>query len=148
MGQRQEGQKRESTAADIPSMVARLEGETSGCLCSPLGRSACTNKRTPGLWSNGNQTCPRTKSLFSLSPSLLLTPSLCMTSAAPTRTPAEGRTSIIPNRPENIPCFFPMFSHKATAHDILCFYISTDLLDLQALPDYSDRHLSSQAHFI
>lgn len=32
-----------------------------GCLCSPLGLSACTNKPSQGLWSNGNQTCPRTK---------------------------------------------------------------------------------------
>lgn len=32
-----------------------------GCRCSPLGLSACTNKPSQGLCSNGNQTCPRTK---------------------------------------------------------------------------------------
>lgn len=39
-------------------MAVRLGGATSSCLCSPLGRSACTNKLNQGLWSNGNQTCP------------------------------------------------------------------------------------------
>lgn len=96
-----------STAADIPSIATQLGGATSGCLCSPLGRSACTNKPIPGLWSNGNQTCSRTKS--PLSPSLLFF-SLPL-SVWPTHT--EGRTSIIPNRPENIPPFlFPAFPHS------------------------------------
>lgn len=93
-------------------MAAGLGGATSGCLCSPLGRSGCTNKPTPGLRSNGNQTCSRTKS--PLSPSLLFfSRPLCMTKAPPTHTPAEGRTSIIPNRPENIPpSLYRVFPHS------------------------------------
>lgn len=57
-------------------MAVRLGGATSGC--SPLGRSACTNKSTPGLWSNGNQTCSRTKSpsLSTSSPLLSVQPTL------------------------------------------------------------------------
>lgn len=100
--------REQSAAADSPSMAAGWGGATSGCLCSPLGRSACTNKPTPGLWSNGNQTCPRTKSPSCSLPPLLLPPTHTHTQ---THTPAEGRSSIISNRPENIPrssrWFFP-----------------------------------------
>lgn len=93
-------------------MAAWLGGATSVCLCLPLGPSAWTNKPTPGLRSNGNQTCSRTKS--PLAPSLLFffPPALCMTNPPLTHTPAEGRTSIIPNRPENIPLSFTrVFPH-------------------------------------
>lgn len=114
-------------------MAAWLGGATSSCLCSPLGRSACTNKPTPGLWSNGNQTCLRTKSPIFPFPFLLssLPPLPCMTNAPLTRTPAEGRTSIILNRPEKILLPIIKFSHTAILHDIPCLCISGDLLDPQ-----------------
>lgn len=102
-------------------MAVRLGGATSSCLCSPLGRPACTNKPNQGLWSNGNQTCPP--------PPLHFPPTLCRTKAPPTCAPAEGRTSIIPNRPENIPSSPSLFSHTAAVRDVPPLCISTDLLD-------------------
>lgn len=68
--------------------------------------------RPPGLWSNGNQTYPSTKPQQ--------TP-LFIHAQSP-RAPAEGRSPIIPNRPETISLFsaFPhiwstcSFTYKST----------------------------------
>lgn len=140
-GTETEGQESEALQLIFPL----LGGATSSCLCSPLGRSACTNKPTPGLWSNGNQTCSRTKSpiffsflFFALPPTPIPPPSplyslLSTTNAPLTRTPAEGRTSIILNRPEKIPLPFIKLSHTAILHDIPSLYINADLLDPQGI---------------
>lgn len=123
-------------------MAARLGGATPSCLCSPLGRSACTNKPNQGLWSNGNQTCPPPPP-----PPPSFAPTLCRTKAPPTCAPAEGRTSIIPNRPENIPSSRSPFSHTAAVHDVPRLYISTDLLDPGAARLPQPTLISAFSHF-
>lgn len=62
-----------------------------------------------------------------------LFPPLSTTNAPLTRTPAEGRTSIILNRPEKIPLPFIKLSHTAILHDIPSLYINADLLDPQGI---------------
>lgn len=120
-------------------MAVRLGGATSSCLCSPLGWSACTNKLNQGLWSNGNQTCP--------SPAPTFPRTQCRTKAPPTCAAAEGRTSIIPNRPENIPSSPPLFSHTEAVCDVLRLYISTDLLDPGAARLPRPTLISAFSHF-
>lgn len=126
--------REESAAADSPSVAVGWGGATSGCLCSPLGRSACTNKPTPGLWSNGNQTCPRTKSPSCSFPPLLLPPT-----HTHTHTPQLKDALQLFQTDLKI---FPVphvFSHTATPRDILRSAL-TFLTHKQ--PDSSDRRLS------
>lgn len=117
-----------SGAADIPPPWWDSLGRSGNRLPQfSTGTCCCTNKLTPGLCSNGIQTwCSKTKILFWVFffflPSFLPSSLSYFSSSSFTRlthTPAEGCTSIIPNRPENIPCSFSLLqcSHTTALFD-------------------------------
>lgn len=147
-GMRTGGAREWSSAADTPSMPAGLGGATSGCLCSPLGRSACTNKPTPGLWSNGNQTCSRTKSplspslLFFTPPLLSVWPKLCRHTLQLKDALQLSQTDL-----KIFPVPFPSFP---TQQWFVTFRVSTSAPTFLTLkqPDSSEPHLSPQIHFL
>lgn len=103
----------------------RWGGAATGCLSSPLGHVAVqTNWPQASVLMGSRLGAQRPKSCFGFFfffPSFLPS-SLSYSSSSFTRlthTPAEGCTSIIPNRPENIPCSFSLLqcSHTTALFD-------------------------------
>ena len=126
-------------------MATQLGGATSGCLSSPRGRSACTNKPTPGLRSNGNQTCSRTKSLLSLLPSSSPPPPLLLLLSLEDQRSADTHSSWRThfNYPKQTwkysPFLFPL-QRSHTAAGLMTSHVSTSALTSLTLelPDSSD----------
>lgn len=136
-------------------MAAWLGGATSSCLCSPLGRSACTNKPTPGLWSNGNQTCSRTKSpmffsflFFALPPTPTpIPPSLNNQRSVDTHSSWRTHFNYSKQTWKKFP--FPLSSFP-TQQFYMTFQVCTSTLTFLILKesDSSDLYLSPQTHFL